>query len=496
MIKPSGRYIFLFCAVFLGGCFGLLCPEILNAADIKIPEYIGRTNNPYILPDGSGPGFFQCTAIGLVTGMLSAVIGAGGGLLVVPALMTAGVSGIYAVGSELFRLFIFSTIQSIRMGINRRIKYALALIMTLGTVLGGLAGYALSKTIFIADPAGNDVFISSMIALWLIIYAFIIIPDFREDARKYALELLRKEKEENNPEEAINTQPEPPAEQKEAQKENEKKTENGAEAKADGKAEEKKKEPEPEPEPEPQFEDELYPDEEPWEIARSLRSMKFPPYIKFPHTFKEEEDELEPAEMKRDGEEPDLDSEEEEGKLERIPVLPIFFMTMIGGFFMALTGSGGVILTFTLMTKGFGCVAALVAGTDLARLALATGGLTMGTYGLNGFINIYCITGLVFGTITGLHLGSKGLKHILPYRAKGLVALLVVSVIINRILALPALLRKAGANIDPGLVSTFDSSGTYILLIGAGIFGGWIFFAFLSGIHKSLQPVDEKGADK
>ncbi|GKT26179.1 hypothetical protein ADUPG1_004685, partial [Aduncisulcus paluster] len=28
--------------------------------------------------------------------MLSAVIGAGGGLLVVPALMTAGVSGIYA----------------------------------------------------------------------------------------------------------------------------------------------------------------------------------------------------------------------------------------------------------------------------------------------------------------------------------------------------------------------------------------------------------------
>ena len=168
----------------------------------------------------------------------------------------------------------------------------------------------------------------------------------------------------------------------------------------------------------------------------------------------------------------------------------------VGGFFMSITGTGGAIMTFTLMTKGFACVAALVAGTDLARLAISTGGLTLGAYGLNGFINIYCITGLVFGTISGLHLGSKGLKNILPYRVKGLVSLLVISVIINRILALPALLRKAGANIDPGLVATFDSSGTYILLIGALIFGGWILFAFLSGIYQSLQPVKEKGADK
>ncbi|TIH15261.1 sulfite exporter TauE/SafE family protein [Marinifilum sp. JC120] len=488
MNKPSGRLIFL----LISAVFLLFCPLLLNAADFKIPEFLGRANNPYILPDASGPGFFQCAAIGLVTGMLSAVIGAGGGLLVVPALMTAGVSGIYAVGSELFRLFIFSTIQSIRMGINRRIKYILALIMTVGTVLGGFAGYVLCKTIFLADPAGHDIFISSIIALWLIVYSFIIIPDFREAASKYALEMLRKEQDENKEQESINTQPEEPAKQ---EKSEEKKP--GAKAEAGTEEQTKKeKEPEPEPEPEPQFEDELYPDEEPWEIARSMRSMKLPPYIKFPSTIKNEEDELEPAEMKRDGEEPDLDKENDQDKMERIPILPIFFLTMIGGFFMAMTGSGGVILTFTVMTKGFGCVAALVAGTDLARLALSTSGLSMSTYGLNGFINIYCISGLVFGTISGLHLGSKALKNILPYRVKGLVVLLVVSVIINRLLAIPALLRKAGAAIDPGLVSTFDSSGSYILLIGAGIFGGWMLFAFLCGIYKSLQPVEEKGADK
>jgi uncharacterized membrane protein YfcA len=491
MKKPSGRYIFL----LISAAFLLLCPLLLHAADIKIPAYIGRANNPYILPDADGPGFFQCTAIGLVTGMLSAVIGAGGGLLVVPALMTAGVSGIYAVGSEMFRLFIFSTIQSLRMGINRRIKYTLALIMTFGTVLGGLAGYALCKTIFIADPAGNDVFISSMIALWLIVYSFIIIPDFREAAQKYALELLRKEQQKDQEQQAINTQTEAPTEQPKS--EEKKKDEETKEGTGEQAQPQKKPEPEPEPEPEPQFEDELYPDEEPWEIARSMRNIKLPPYIKFPSTIKdEEEDQLEPAEMRRGGEEPDLDKADEEDKTENIPILPIFFLTVVGGFFMAMTGSGGVILTFTVMTKGFACVAALVAGTDMARLALSAGGLSMTTYGLNGFINIYYITGLVFGTITGLHIGSKSLKNILPYRVKGLVALLVVSVIINRILAIPALLRKAGASIDAGLVSTFDSSGSYILLIGAGIFGGWMFFAFLSGVYKSLQPVKEEGEKK
>ncbi|WP_320176342.1 TSUP family transporter [Maridesulfovibrio sp.] len=488
MKKPSGRHIFL----LISAAFLLLCPLLLHAADFKIPAYLGRANNPYILPDADGPGFFQCTAIGLVTGMLSAVIGAGGGLLVVPALMTAGVSGIYAVGSEILRLFIFSTIQSLRMSINRRIKYTLALIMTVGTLLGGLAGYTLCKKIFIADPAGNDVFISSMIALWLIVYSFIIIPDFREAAQKYALELLRKEQEKNREQDAINTQASPPAAQpKSEEKKPEGEAKEGTEEQAQPQKE-KVPEPEPAPEPEPQFEDELYPDEEPWEIARSMRNMKLPPYIKFPSTLKEAEtDDLEPAVMRRDGEEPDLDKAGEEDKTESIPVLPIFFLTVVGGFFMAMTGSGGVILTFTVMTKGFACVAALVAGTDLARLALSTGGLSMSTYGLNGFINIYCITGLVFGTITGLHIGSKSLKNILPYRVKGLVALLVVSVIINRILAIPALLRKAGASIDPGLVSTFNSSGSYILLIGAGIFGGWMLFAFLGGVYKALQPVEE-----
>lgn len=476
MKLPSGRHL----VIFISAVLILLVPALLFADHhIKIPHIIGNINNPYVLPDAGGPGFWISTAIGLVAGLLSAAIGAGGGLIVVPALMTAGISGIYAIGSEIFRLFIFSTIQSIRMGFNKRINYLMAVYLTIGTTVGGYAGYAVCKAVFFSDPAGNDVFISAMIIFWLLIYAFIIVPEFREAAHDYALEEIKKEQGEKERDAAVQAgqNETPPAENKEG--------ENEASHKEKSEIEK------------PQFEDELYPDEKPWEIAKAIRSMKFPPYIKFPGTIKDEEDELSPAELTRGGEgkEPDLDAPEED-KYEKIPILPVVFLSLVGGFFMALTGSGGVILNFTILTKGFGCVAALVAGTDLARLALSSGTLTMSTYGLNGFINIYCITGLVFGTISGLHLGSKALKNILPYRVKGLISLLVVTVIINRVLALPGQLKKAGASIPTSLTTTLDQSALYILLIGALLFSGWMIFSFISGIAKSLNPPEEKGEDK
>ncbi|GEM_PF-3834740 len=389
MKYPSSRDL----AILIFAVLILMIPALTFADNhIKLPKIIGNLNNPYVLPDAGGPGFWLSAAIGMVAGLLSAAIGAGGGLIVVPALMTAGISGIYAIGSEIFRLFLFSTIQSIRMGFNKRINYLLAIYLTIGTTLGGYAGYAVCKSVFFSDPAGSDVFISGMIIFWLLIYAFIIVPEFREAAQEYALEELKKEQNTGEQNTAVQTEKaEPPA----AENEDE-----NAEKKSEAEQKEiTEKEEKPVKEPvaqKPQFEDELYPDEKPWEIAKTIRTMKLPPYIKFPSTIKfDDGDDLSPAELSREGGEHDLDTDEEE-KYEKIPVLPALLLSLIGGFFMALTGSGGVVLSFTILTKGFGCVAALVAGTDLARLALSSGTLTMSTYGLNGFINIYCITGLIF----------------------------------------------------------------------------------------------------
>lgn len=49
--------------------------------------------------------FYGSTLIGLLAGLITGVIGAGGGYILTPALMSFGVKGIMAVGTDQFHLF-------------------------------------------------------------------------------------------------------------------------------------------------------------------------------------------------------------------------------------------------------------------------------------------------------------------------------------------------------------------------------------------------------
>ena len=49
--------------------------------------------------------FVVSIAIGLCAGLITGCIGAGGGFIITPALMAAGVKGILAVGTDLFHIF-------------------------------------------------------------------------------------------------------------------------------------------------------------------------------------------------------------------------------------------------------------------------------------------------------------------------------------------------------------------------------------------------------
>jgi hypothetical protein len=49
--------------------------------------------------------FLVSIAIGLCAGLITGCIGAGGGFIITPALMAAGVKGILAVGTDLFHIF-------------------------------------------------------------------------------------------------------------------------------------------------------------------------------------------------------------------------------------------------------------------------------------------------------------------------------------------------------------------------------------------------------
>ena len=49
--------------------------------------------------------FFASIGVGVVAGLITGCIGAGGGFIIAPALMSAGVKGILAVGTDLFHIF-------------------------------------------------------------------------------------------------------------------------------------------------------------------------------------------------------------------------------------------------------------------------------------------------------------------------------------------------------------------------------------------------------
>ncbi len=49
--------------------------------------------------------FIVSIGIGLCAGLITGCIGAGGGFIITPALMAAGVKGILAVGTDLFHIF-------------------------------------------------------------------------------------------------------------------------------------------------------------------------------------------------------------------------------------------------------------------------------------------------------------------------------------------------------------------------------------------------------
>ena len=63
--------------------------------------------------------FFVSIFIGLGAGLITGCIGAGGGFVIAPALMSAGIKGILAVGTDLFHIFakaIMGTVMHRKLG--------------------------------------------------------------------------------------------------------------------------------------------------------------------------------------------------------------------------------------------------------------------------------------------------------------------------------------------------------------------------------------------
>ncbi len=127
--------------------------------------------------------FLISIAIGLCAGLITGCIGAGGGFVITPALMAAGVKGILAVGTDLFHIFakaIMGTAVHKKLG-NVSVKLAMAFLV--GSGGGTFIGGYINKSLYDYDPLLSELFISLVYAVLLGFLGFYALIDFL-NARK------------------------------------------------------------------------------------------------------------------------------------------------------------------------------------------------------------------------------------------------------------------------------------------------------------------------
>lgn len=111
--------------------------------------------------------FLSSIAIGLIAGLITGCIGAGGGFVIAPALMSAGIKGITAVGTDLFHIFakaIMGTAVHKKLG---NVSVGLAIAFVGGSIFGVLGGGVINRALYNMNPVISDTFISIIYAVLL-----------------------------------------------------------------------------------------------------------------------------------------------------------------------------------------------------------------------------------------------------------------------------------------------------------------------------------------
>jgi len=122
--------------------------------------------------------FIVSIFIGLAAGLITGCIGAGGGFVITPALMSAGVKGILAVGTDLFHIFakaIMGTAVHRKLG---NVDVKLAITFLVGSVVGVVVGGTINRAIYEYNPVMSDFFISMVYVILLGFLGIYAMTDF------------------------------------------------------------------------------------------------------------------------------------------------------------------------------------------------------------------------------------------------------------------------------------------------------------------------------
>ncbi len=127
--------------------------------------------------------FVGAIVIGLLAGLITGCIGAGGGFIIAPALMSLGVKGIMAVGTDLFHIFAKAIMGSV---IHRKlgnIAVRVAVVFVIGSVIGATIGGTINRALYEADPVLSDAFITTVYAVMLGFLGVYALTDFLKSRR-------------------------------------------------------------------------------------------------------------------------------------------------------------------------------------------------------------------------------------------------------------------------------------------------------------------------
>ena len=163
----------------------LLLP-IIAVSFAEAGGYLGG-NHAYAPAFYTSTIFLASIAVGLAAGLITGCIGAGGGFIITPALMSVGVKGILAVGTDLFHIFakaIMGTAVHKKMG-NVSVKLAIAFMC--GSGIGTFIGGAVNHFFYDYNPLLSDMFISVIYAVLLGFLGFYSLYDYFKLTRSKAV---------------------------------------------------------------------------------------------------------------------------------------------------------------------------------------------------------------------------------------------------------------------------------------------------------------------
>lgn len=162
--------LFLLPIVLIGAAFadqvGGALPDIIGGKQAYGPAHYTVTI------------FLASTAVGLVAGLITGCIGAGGGFIIAPALMSAGVKGILAVGTDLFHIFAKAIMGSVLHRKLGNISVALAVSFLFGSIAGATTGGYINRALYEINPVLSDAFITAVYVFLLGFLAFYGLADF------------------------------------------------------------------------------------------------------------------------------------------------------------------------------------------------------------------------------------------------------------------------------------------------------------------------------